>query len=76
MTYSLNDIDRMRRAITDFRSPYGANQYPGDMDAAIEDQLRTYMLAGISPWELEEKARAKWEAKRRAAEDARKKKSA
>jgi hypothetical protein len=52
--YSLDEIDRMREAVQYFHI---SNWTSGErLDRIIEDQLRTYMTAGIDPAELEAKA--------------------
>ncbi len=64
--YTVDEIDRMRRAVR-FRWLYGmkeSERVPGrqlmsvvytgnECSKAVEEELRTYMLAGISPEELE-----------------------
>lgn len=53
--YTLDEIDAMRRSVRVILAlPLGSGR---DFDARAEDQLRTYMLAGISPDELIEKAK-------------------
>lgn len=54
--YSVDEIDRMREAIR--RSyPLGVAYYKKERDADIENRLRTYMLNGTTPGELEEALR-------------------
>jgi len=63
--YSLDELDRMRRAISvelwprgTFRGPVFGYVPEGEQSLAIEDRLRTYMLNGTTPEELEERANA------------------
>ena len=66
-TYTLEEIDRMRRAVFMMHTPRLTNGavYPGGYidkmyDNAIrnsEEQLRTYMAGGVSPEELEARAK-------------------
>lgn len=65
--YSCDEIARMRKAIS--RSPslamrraFYQDRKPGESDHTVEDKLRTYMLNGTTPAELEEAADAEWEA--------------
>ena len=62
-SYSVPEIERMRRALRSLLFPivwfsstsgetHGSGR-PGDDDRRIEGQLRTYMLAGTRPEELE-----------------------
>ncbi len=63
--YTVAEIDRMRRAV-EYRWLYGCSLgdcHPGQLmsrtyketekTACVEEELRTYMLAGIEPEELE-----------------------
>lgn len=51
--YSVSEIDRMRRAIFEMRLlPYGGDS----IQQIIEERLRTYMLNGTDPEELEAEA--------------------
>ena len=53
--YSVNEIDRMRAAIV---APARQRPVTEFIDAAtVEDRLRTYMLNGTEPEELEEMSR-------------------
>ena len=57
--YTLSEIDRMRTAIRrtqPFNNPM--NRSPGV--PSVEDQLRTAMIGGVDPQELEDKADAHW----------------
>ena len=54
-TYTMGDIDRMRKAIDWNIIPEGQPYYPAEKNAQVEDRLRTYMLAGVSPEEVEQK---------------------
>lgn len=63
--YTLDEIDGMRRAIFYLRT---AGQLFGgglsgdqrrDMERTTEERLRTYMLGGIDPEELQERVRAR-----------------
>jgi hypothetical protein len=56
-TYTLDEIDRMRRVIA-FTAD-GADLMHPLPAAMVEDQLRTYMSAGIPPEDLERKAEGK-----------------
>lgn len=62
--YTILEIERMRVAVkalmfpivwTSRNSGYapGSGGYPGEPEGKIEGQLRTYMMAGIRPEELE-----------------------
>lgn len=51
--YSVNEIDRMRRAIG-LSYPMDGSYVQADRDADIESRLRTYMQNGTDPEELEE----------------------
>ena len=55
-TYSVDEIDRMRRALVWLlpRGPWHGNE----REEAIEQQLRTHMLNGTEPGELESAADA------------------
>jgi hypothetical protein len=63
-TYSVKDIDRMREAVrVDLIYGYNNNLYPHMEKVsvqAVEERLRTYMIAGIDPAALEENVRAKY----------------
>ena len=59
--YTLDEIDRMRKAISRVQPFHGAYRPPGPMSVTIEDQLRTAMIGGVDPKELEDKADAHWE---------------
>ncbi len=55
--YSFEEINRMRTALNYLlMAPFGI-----DNKAQVEDQLRTYMINGTDPEELEQQA-AKWRA--------------
>ena len=65
MKYSIDEIDRMRAAIWELNHIHGHFVTPGSCEefmsrqlAKIEDQLRTYMLNGTTPEELEEAAQS------------------
>lgn len=60
--YTLDEIDRMRKAISRVQPFHGAYRSPGLLSTTIEDQLRTAMVGGVDPKELEEKADSFWEA--------------
>ncbi len=51
--YSIDEIDQMRRAVGWIHAPLGA-YYKSEEDARKEQILRTYMLNGTAPEELEE----------------------
>ena len=65
-SYTVAEIDRMRHAV-EFKWLYGCRisarhmgeamtshvHYADERTKAVEEQLRTYMLAGIDPKELE-----------------------
>jgi hypothetical protein len=62
--YTVVDIERMRRATEKLMFPLiwtsahagsyaGAGGMPGEPEGKVEVQLRTYMMAGIRPDELE-----------------------
>lgn len=51
--YSVAEIDRLRDAIR-WSYPSGVPFYEKDRNADIEDRLRTYMLNGTDPAELEQ----------------------
>ena len=54
--YSVGEIDRMRTLIGCLYWP-GISYDPGQRSAEIEDRLRTYMLNGTDPSELEAAAK-------------------
>jgi hypothetical protein len=57
--YSVDEIARMRKAVSMLLHPVALSAYRGPSKIAeIEDQLRTYMLNGTDPEELEELAQA------------------
>jgi hypothetical protein len=64
--YSVSEIDRMRRAITEV--VWDQHWSPKTQAPVIEDRLRTYMLNGTEPEELE--ALSKPIVEKREAEDA------
>jgi hypothetical protein len=51
--YSIQEIDRMRQCIR-YSYPSGVPYYEHERAADIENRLRTYMLNGTDPKELEE----------------------
>jgi len=51
--YSVSEIDRMRKAI-EWSFPTGVSYDAVDRAAEIEERLRTYMLNGTDPKELED----------------------
>ena len=60
ITYTPDEIDRMREAVYKMIAAsvcVGPNACPTIPDAVVEDRLRTYIAAGISPEALEERAR-------------------
>src|SRR5674476_118006 len=69
--YTLNEIDRMRTAIKRVQGFNYTNRVTTGLPS-IEDQLRTAMIGGVEPQELEAKADLYWEAirERRAARQA------
>lgn len=64
--YTLEEVERMRNALQNMRSASGilngGRHVPKDEKKEIEEEIRTYMAAGVSPSELEEKANALTEA--------------
>lgn len=52
--YTVDEVDRMRKAIS-WSYPDGVSYYPAERAADIENRIRTYMAAGVSPEELERK---------------------
>lgn len=54
--YSVNEIDRMRRAIHQRACQPGQSFSPQERNAMIEGMLRTYMQNGTDPQELEQEA--------------------
>jgi hypothetical protein len=66
--YSIDEIDRMRKAISRVQP---RNYMNWDLKPSVEDQLRTAMLGGVTAQDLEDKAALYWEAirQRRAARD-------
>jgi hypothetical protein len=68
--YTVIEIDRMRSALNELLYPmtwtsrytaHGSGGTPGRQESSVEQQLRTYMMAGTRPEELEaelEKAKA------------------
>lgn len=57
--YTVAEIDRMRRAI-EWSYPSGVTYYQAERSAEIEDRLRTYMVNGTDPSELEQAMREIW----------------
>jgi hypothetical protein len=51
--YTVAEIDRMRSALRLIIIRPNTNYYPDEMERKIEDQLRTYMLNGTDPEELD-----------------------
>jgi hypothetical protein len=75
--YTLKEVDQMRRAVFASRdswevhsNPEYQQQYERRRDREVEDQLRTYLLAGVDPQELEDKTAALQEAWKEAHEEA------
>lgn len=58
--YTIDDIDRMRKAISRVQ-PFNYINRPS-CQPSVEEQLRTAMLGGVGPQELEDKADLHWEA--------------
>ncbi len=67
-TYTVQEIDRMRRLLPEIMFPTiwysrtsgmgsGGSYKETDRKTEIEERLRTYLLAGIRPEQLEEEAR-------------------
>lgn len=54
--YSISEIDQMRRALEALASYRHQVFHPAERAAAVEDRLRTHMLNGTDPEELEEEA--------------------
>lgn len=50
--YTVAEIDTMRLTITHYGWPGGGSYYPAQRAAEIEDRLRTYMIAGVEPEDL------------------------
>lgn len=65
--YSLAEIDTMRRD-TEWSYPSGVSYYAAERAAEVERKLRTYMMAGVEPAELEGKRMEAQERDRRSAE--------
>lgn len=66
--YSISELDRMRRALR-WLKPYRSEE---TTPLLIEDRLRTYMLNGTDPEELEQAASVieeEWKEKRRKARE-------
>jgi hypothetical protein len=57
--YTIDEIDRMRKAILRI-NPYGQRFDGMKQRATVEDQLRTAMIGGVDPQELEDKADEFW----------------
>ena len=55
--YSVSEIDRMRESVTLLLgiNPYFLNE---QLDRKVENRLRTYLVAGASPKDLDAEARA------------------
>lgn len=51
-SYTLSEIDHMRKAIEWGIIPPGQCYYPADKTAQVEDRLRTYLASGIEPEEV------------------------
>jgi hypothetical protein len=58
--YTLNEIDRMRTAIRRTQ-PFNNPMVRSTGTPSVEDQVRTAMIGGVDPKELEEKADLFWE---------------
>jgi hypothetical protein len=57
--YSVDEIDRMRETVRRLLTPKGGGLYsynPEQRTKEIEERLRTYMLNGTEPSELEKSA--------------------
>jgi len=52
--YSISDIDRMRNALRYLKIENMVPYYEEELAAAVEDQLRTHMMNGTDPHELEQ----------------------
>lgn len=50
--YTVSEIDQMRSAIRFQLTPVNLSFYQDEVNRQIEEQLRTYMLAGIEPVDL------------------------
>lgn len=60
--YTIDEIDRMRVAIKRVQPIRYGNEIRPNNYPSVEDQVRTAMLGGVSPQELEDKADLHWEA--------------
>jgi hypothetical protein len=56
--YSVSEIDKMRQAVDVLLTRNGVPFRKADRVVEIEQRLRTYMMNGTDPKELEEKAQA------------------
>ena len=59
--YSVSEIDQMRGFIEALTLEYGVGYQREQLEAQVEDRLRTYMLNGTEPVELEQAALRKYE---------------
>lgn len=64
--YTVSEVDRMRKAITDYGFPIGVSYYPVDRAKEVEERIRTYMVAGVDVADLEEALRDAYMEKARA----------
>ena len=56
--YSIDEIDRLRKALHTYLVT-GLFYYTNEMEQTVELQLRTHMLNGTTPEDMEEKAKEK-----------------
>lgn len=56
-SYTVSEIIRMRKAVSMLLTFYASGPASDEQSARIEDELRTYMTAGVHPDDLETAAR-------------------
>lgn len=59
-TYSLSEIDAMRKSVDMLATSLGGSWDPRQRAAEVEDRLRTYMQNGTDPEELSAAATEHW----------------
>lgn len=59
--YTVRQLDRMREIIRDLNTPSGSSWGTDELNAAVEDQLRTHMVNGTSVKQLEVAKQEFWD---------------
>lgn len=68
--YTLAEVDSMREAIAALEYRYiMRSENQSAFDRKVENQLRTYMMAGVEPFELEAKVEAERQRRKEYAEE-------